>query len=48
MLLEEVGLGEGRLEMFNIGASEGPKFAEAVKKMTEKVKELGPNPLGHK
>ncbi len=31
--------------MFNIGASEGPKFAEAVRKMTDKAKELGPSPL---
>ncbi len=31
--------------MYNIGASEGPKFAEAVEEITKRVKELGPSPL---
>jgi len=48
MLLDEVGIGGDRIEMFNIGASEGPKFAEAVKSMTERVKKLGPSPLRKK
>jgi coenzyme F420-reducing hydrogenase delta subunit len=34
--------------MYNIGASEGPMFAEAVKDMTEKVKKLGPSPISKK
>lgn len=44
ILLKEAGLG-GRLEMFEIAASDAPKWVEAVKKMTEKVMALGPNPL---
>jgi coenzyme F420-reducing hydrogenase delta subunit len=44
-LLEEIGLGSGRLEMFHIGASDAPLFAEAVEKMTDRAKEMGPNPL---
>jgi len=44
-LLNEIGLGEGRLEMFHIGASDAPLFAEAVEIMTNRAKELGPNPL---
>jgi ferredoxin len=47
-LLEEIGLGGGRLEMFHIGASEAPMFAETVEIMTKRAKELGPNPLRHK
>ena len=44
-LLDEIGLGGDRLEMFHIGASEAPRFAESVEIMTERAKELGPNPL---
>jgi hypothetical protein len=31
--------------MFNMSASMGPKFAETVNEMTERVRKLGPNPL---
>ncbi len=35
--------------MFHMSASEGPKFAETVDEMTERVRKLGPSPLrnGH-
>jgi coenzyme F420-reducing hydrogenase delta subunit len=45
-LLDEIGLGGGRLEMFHIGASDAPRWAEAVEMMTRRAYELGPNPLG--
>jgi F420-non-reducing hydrogenase iron-sulfur subunit len=44
-LLDEIGLGRGRLEMFEIAASDAPKFVAAVKEMTRRVEELGPSPL---
>jgi len=44
-LLEEVGLGGGRLEMYHIGASDAPLWAEKVAEITERIKRLGPNPL---
>jgi F420-non-reducing hydrogenase iron-sulfur subunit len=44
-LLDECGLGAGRLAMYEIAASDAPKWVAAVKEMTEKVKVLGPNPL---
>jgi len=44
-LLEEVGLESERLEMFNIGASDAPLFADACNEMTERARSLGPNPL---
>jgi F420-non-reducing hydrogenase iron-sulfur subunit len=44
-LLDEIGLGGDRLEMFHIGASDAPMFAEVVETMTNRAKELGPNPL---
>ena len=48
-MLEEIGLGRGRLEMFEIAASDAPKWVAAVKEMTRRVQDLGPNPLrrGH-
>jgi coenzyme F420-reducing hydrogenase delta subunit len=45
-LLDDLGLGGDRLEMFHIGASDAPKWAEAVQMMTRRALELGPNPLG--
>ena len=44
-LLDEVGLGGGRLEMYHIGASDAPAWVEKVIEMTERIKRLGPNPL---
>lgn len=34
-----------RIEMYNIGASDAIKFAAACNEMTEKARNLGPNPL---
>ena len=34
--------------MYNIGASDAVKFAEACNEMTERAKHLGPNPLRKK
>ncbi len=31
--------------MYNIGASDAPKFAAACNEMTERARKLGPNPL---
>lgn len=44
-LLDEIGIGGDRLEMFHIGASDAKLFAETVEKMHKRVLELGPNPL---
>ncbi|MEW6097216.1 MAG: hydrogenase iron-sulfur subunit [bacterium] len=44
-LLDEIGLGGNRLEMYNMSASMGPKFAEVANEMTDKIRKLGPNPL---
>ena len=46
-LIEETGLEPERLEMFHIGASDAPKWAEAVAMMTQRIKELGPNPVSN-
>jgi len=44
-LLDEIGLGSERLEFFHIAASEAPLFAEIARKMTERARDMGPNPL---
>jgi coenzyme F420-reducing hydrogenase delta subunit len=44
-LLDEIGLGGDRLEMFNMSAGEGAKFAAAADEMTERIRKLGPSPL---
>lgn len=43
--LEEIGLEPGRVEMFNLSAGEGPRFAEIAIEMNDRVKALGPSPL---
>jgi len=44
-LLEVLGMESERLRVEWISASEGIKFAEVVRDFTQKLKELGPNPL---
>ena len=44
-LLEEVGLGGGRVEMFNMSASQGQRFAQCAREMTERIRLLGPSPV---
>ena len=44
-LLEEIGVEPDRVEMFNLSAGEGPRFAEIAKEMVHRIKELGPSPL---
>ena len=44
-ILNETGMGGERLEMYNLSAAMGQKFAEIVTEMTERIKRLGPNPI---
>jgi coenzyme F420-reducing hydrogenase delta subunit len=44
-LPKEIGLEQDRLEMYEIAASDAPKWVGAVKDLTQKVQALGPNPL---
>ncbi len=44
-ILSQYGLEEDRLQLRWIGASEGNLFAETIREMTEKVRELGPTEL---
>lgn len=44
-ILDQIGLGAERVAMYNLSAGMGVRFAEIAREITEKVKELGPNPI---
>ncbi len=44
-LLDEIGVGGQRVEMYRMSAAMGPRFAEVAREMTERVRGLGPSPL---
>ena len=44
-ILEKVGLGGARLEMFNLSAGMGGRFAEIAREMDERIRGLGPSPI---
>lgn len=44
-ILDEVGLGSERLDMFFMSGSQANAYAEAALIMTERIRKLGPNPL---
>ena len=45
MALKQLGVEEDRVRLAWVSAGEGEKFSLLLKDMTEKVRELGPNPL---
>lgn len=44
-ILDSIGLGGERLNMYFLSGGQGKSFADAAKEMTERIRELGPNPL---
>ena len=46
-LLDQIGLGSGRLGIYYMSGGQGQAFADAVAEMTERVSKLGPSPLRH-
>ena len=44
-ILDEIGIGGDRLEMYFMSGGQGRAFAEAAEEMTERIKKLGPNPI---
>jgi coenzyme F420-reducing hydrogenase delta subunit len=44
-LLGEIGLEPERVEMFNMSAAMAAEFVKAATEMTERIAEMGPNPL---
>jgi coenzyme F420-reducing hydrogenase delta subunit len=44
-ILDSIGVGGERVQMYNLSSSEGPKFAEFAMEMNERILEMGPNPI---
>lgn len=44
-ILDSIGLGGERLDMFFMSGSQGHSFAMAAQTMTERIRKMGPNPL---
>jgi F420-non-reducing hydrogenase iron-sulfur subunit len=44
-ILQRIGLGAERVGMYNLSAGMGPRFAEIVAEVTDKVARLGPSPI---
>jgi coenzyme F420-reducing hydrogenase delta subunit len=44
-LLAELGIEPERVEMYNMSSAMGAKFAEVATEFTQRIKELGPNPV---
>ena len=44
LMLEDFGIEPERFRLEWISASEGPRFAEVIREMTESVRALGPSP----
>ena len=44
-LLDKIGLGSQRLDIFFMSGGQGDTFAQAARTMTERIKTLGPSPI---
>ncbi|HDN94796.1 MAG TPA: hydrogenase iron-sulfur subunit [Nitrospirae bacterium] len=44
-LLTKIGIDPERLEMFNLSAAMGPRWAEMCNEFNEKIRGLGPSPI---
>ena len=44
-LLGRIGIDPQRIEMFNLSAAMGPRWAEICTEFTERVRKMGPSPV---
>jgi F420-non-reducing hydrogenase iron-sulfur subunit len=44
-LLDQIGVGGERLEMFNLSSAEAQRFVEIANEMTTRIQRAGPSPL---
>jgi coenzyme F420-reducing hydrogenase delta subunit len=44
-LLKEVGIEPERLEMYNLSAAQGQRFAAIANEMADRIRALGPSPI---
>jgi len=47
-IMDEIGLGSERIDMYFMSGSQGQSFAMAAQEMTDRIRKLGPNPLKKK
>jgi F420-non-reducing hydrogenase iron-sulfur subunit len=44
-ILDKVGIGGGRVRMYNLSSGDAPLFAQYAREMTENILALGPSPV---
>jgi len=44
-ILDTIGIGGERAQMYNLSSGEGPRFAEYAVEMDKRIRKLGPNPI---
>jgi len=44
-ILDAIGIGGDRVQMYNLSSSEGPLFAQFASEMVERICQAGPNPI---
>jgi coenzyme F420-reducing hydrogenase delta subunit len=44
-ILDAIGVGGERVQMYNLSSSEGPRFVQYAVEMDERIRNLGPNPI---
>ena len=44
-ILEKIGVGGERVRMFNLASSEAPLFVQGTVVVTDKIRDMGPNPI---
>ena len=44
-ILDVIGVGGERVQMYNLSSSEGPRFVQFATEMVNKIMEMGPSPL---
>jgi F420-non-reducing hydrogenase iron-sulfur subunit len=44
-ILDTIGIGGERVQMYNLSSSEGPLFAKYAEEMDKRIRDLGPNPI---
>jgi len=44
-ILDAIGIGGERAQMYNLSSGEGTRFAQFANEMDERIRKLGPNPI---
>ncbi len=44
-ILDTIGIGGERVQMYNLSSSDGPLFAKYAQEIDERIRKLGPNPI---